>query len=310
AMDLTELESFVAVCRAGSFTEAARQRQLSQPGVSRHVQRLEQDLGVRLFEREHHSLSLTPGGVKLLAYAEETLARHRHFLQAIQDRHEALAGELRIAASSTPGECLLPTLLASFTGAYPDVRPQLFIADSSAVIEEVAQRQWELGFVGVDISRRNLTYDVIGQDEVILVVPRGHAFAGRGQIAAMELEGQPMIEREGGSGTLRAFKTALAQSGTPAPRYRTVMVLNSAHAILSAVHNGLGLGVVSSLEFEQHGFERVHKVRIADLPLKRDLYMVRTKTRPLSPAATAFAAWVLQTTQGRPQALPPIIGEG
>ena len=307
-MDIDELESFAAVCRSGSFTQAARLRRLTQPGVSRHVQRLEQELGVRLFERGGRALTLTPAGSKLLGYAEEALARQRQFIGSIKTDGERLAGDLRIAASTTPGECLLPGLLAEFTEHHPEVRSRLFIADSAAVMEELSQQQWDLGFVGVQAGTSSLRYDVIGRDEIILAVPREHPFAARGQIATGELASQPLIEREGGSGTLRAFRKALSAAGIPLPRYRTVMVLNSAHGILSAVHSGLGLGLVSSLEFEQHGFGRVHRVRFNDVSLERDLYMVRLRTRPLSQPAAAFAAYVLSKV--RTDASPPVTGVG
>ena len=299
-MDIDELASFVAVCRMGSFTKAAADRGLTQPGVSRHVQRLERQLSTQLFDRGHGPPSITEAGSRLLTYAEDALARHDRFVQSMHTVAAPLAGELRIAASTTPGECLLPTLLAEFTVEHPAVTPQLFVADSAEVISELRGRQWELGFVGVRLPARNLQFDVIGEDEVVLVVPEGHALAGRATISLSELVGQPFIEREGGSGTLRAFRAALGRAGIPVPRYHVVMVLNSNHAILSAVHSGLGLGLVSSLEFEQHGFAHVHQARVADLPLRRQLYMVRPRSRPLPAVASAFASWVLKRWDGRP----------
>ncbi|MEX2599234.1 MAG: LysR family transcriptional regulator [Dehalococcoidia bacterium] len=291
-MDMAELETFVAVCRMGSFTAAARERRMTQPGVSRHIQRLEHALGVRLMERGARGIAITTEGQRLLEYAEEALARQQAFLDLLH-RKSALEGELRVAASSAPGEFLLPPLLAEFTRLHPGVRPQVFISDSSEVTEEVAQHRWDLGFVGMQGSARSLRYDVVGHDEVVLAAPATHPLAARGEVRIADLEGQAVIEREAGSGTFRSFKRALAQAGLRVS-YRPVMVLNSTHAILTAVGNGLGIGIVSSLEFGGREPERVRMLRIVDLPVRRTLYIVRSRHRPLPPVAAGFAEWVLE----------------
>ncbi len=293
-MDIGALKSFVAVSQAGSFRQAALARGLTQPGVSRHIQRLEGELGVSLLTREHGGATLTAAGEQLMAYATEALDRHDRLVESLTKAGRAgLQGDLRIAASTTPGEALLPQLLSEFTEVHPAVRPEVFVADSTAVAEEVREGKWDVGFVGAKGRGRGLKYDVVAEDELMLAVPERHPFAGRLEISLTELDSLPFIEREGGSGTLRAFRSALTAANLPYPHYRTVMVLNSTHAILVAVHNGFGFGIVSSLAFEDHSFSHVYRARISDLPLHREIYLVRNARRPGTSVGQAFAEWVL-----------------
>ena len=299
-MDISTLRSFVAVAHSGSFRQAAATRGLTQPGVSRHVQRLESELGVALFDREPTGAVLTPAGEQLLAYAADAVERHDRVIGALTKASRAdIKGELRIAASTTPGEALLPELLSEFTELHPRVRPEVFVADSAVVADEVRDAKWDVGFVGARGRGRGLTYDVVAEDELMLAVPERHPFAGRLEIALAELDGVPFIEREGGSGTLRAFRSALTAANLPYPRYRVVMVLNSTHAILVAVHNGFGFGIVSSLALEDHAFSHVYRAHISDLTLRREIYMVRNGRRPGSPVGQAFAEWVLARRAGQ-----------
>lgn len=290
-MDLAQLESFVALGRHGSFTRAAEELHLTQPAVSRHVQKLERELGRALLARRRGAIALTPAGERFLEYAREAVDRHRRMLSDL-GRRAALAGELRIAASTTPGEFLVPGLVASFTARHPDVRPQVFIADSAEVVEELRARRSDVGFVGIELPGRDLRYHVVAGDEVVLAVPAGHPFAERGEVPLEELAGQLFLEREGGSGTLLTFRTALAERGLAPPAYRVAMVLSNTQAIISAVQNGYGIGLVSSLALRVRETERVAAVRLAGLPLRRSLFLVLEKGRPLPPAAAGFAAWV------------------
>ena len=291
-MNMAQLQGFLAVARHRSFTRAGGEMRLSQPGISRQMQRLEQEVGITLLERHGGSLALTPAGERFRAYAEETLARHRQLLSQLQERPAAMAGELRIVASTTPGEFLVPELVTDFTALYPEVRPQVFIADSTQVVAELREKNWDVGFVGARLPGRGLLYNLVAEDEVVLAVPVGHPFAARKQVRLEELEGQPFLEREGGSGTLRSVRTALAGKGKALPGYRVEMVLSSIQAILLAVERGYGMGWVSSLALGPGWAKHIALVRLTGVSLRRGLYLVQERQRLLPPVAALFADWV------------------
>ena len=289
-MDVTALRSFVAVCRTGSFHEAARERHVSQPGVSRQIKRLEAELGVTLLARGRAGVTPTAAGSRLLAHAVDAIAAHDRILESLARDDAAVEGELRIAASTTPGEYILPRLLSDFTELYPDVRPRVDVTDSAEAIAQVEEGRADLGFTGMGAPRSGLASTVIAEDELVLAVPGRHPFAGRPWVDVSELRGLPFIEREAGSGAWTGFRRALEQAGVGSPGFRTVMVVNSSHATLAAVNSGFGFSIVSSFAVREHEFEQVYPARIAGLDARRSLYMIRRESCS-SPTALAFADW-------------------
>ena len=291
-MDVSALRSFVAVCRTGSFQEAARERHVSQPGVSRHIKRLETELGVNLLVRQRKHVVPTAAGSRLFAYAMDSLAAHDRVIESLARDDAAVEGELRIAASTAPGEYLLPGLLSQFTEIYPRVRPRVVVTDSASAIAQVADAHSDLGFIGMRAAHPSLEWTVVAEDELVLAVPGRHPFAGRSSVDVAELKGLPFIEREPGSGTWSGLRRALDIAGIKEPGYTPVMVVNSTHATLAAVNNGFGFSIVSSLAVHEHEFDQVYPARLTGLDTTRSLYMVRLASLD-SPVAQAFGGWVL-----------------
>jgi DNA-binding transcriptional LysR family regulator len=289
----SELEAFLRVAARGSFTAAARELGLTQPGLSRQMQKLERRLEVSLFVRTHAGVTLTPAGERFRAYAADLLARHRQLLDELRGTEAGPAGPLHVAASTTPGEFLVPRLVAEFTGRHPDVRPTVFIADSEEVTSELLERRWDLGFVGARIKRDGLRYDPVAEDEVVLAVPAHHPLARAAKVTLGALAGQRFVDREGGSGTLLSVRRALAGRGLQLPPHRVSMTLSTTQAIVSAVRAGYGIGFVSSMALADRSDSRVVGVRLAGIPLRRTLYMVREQRRVLGPVARRFAEFVL-----------------
>jgi DNA-binding transcriptional LysR family regulator len=265
---------------------------MTQPGVTRQIQRLEQELRVTLFDRRRAGLELTRGGERLLRYAEETLGGHERLLSDLRKATGELTGELKIAASTTPGEFLVPELLNRFTSLYPNVSPRVFISDSAQVVEEVRERRWDVGFVGAKKPGRGLRYDVIYDDEIVLAVPPTHPFAKRSEIDVREIEGHAFVSREPGSGTRQSVNSLLARQKVTLPEHKIVMVLNSAHGVLSAVERGYGVGWISTLSLKEYDPGRIGVVRLKGLPLRRPLYLVQERDYQLPPVASVFVEWV------------------
>lgn len=297
-VDLHQLQSFLAVAEHQSFTLAARALSLSQAGVSRQIQRLERELGAPLFIRGRDGVKLTEAGERYRAFAEELLSRHTQLLEEIRGTG-AIRGELRIAASTTPAEFLVARLIADFTALHPQVQAIVFTADSRRVVEEVWEGARDIGFVGARFERKGLHFDPIAEDEIVLAVPAHHPFAARGEIPLEALEGQRLIEREDGSGTMASVRRALAARGLSLPPYHTVMTLTTTQAIVSAVRAGYGLGFISSLAIGDGAPGGPVPVRLAGVPLRRMLYLVRDKRRQPPPAGRRFVEFVLERFAAR-----------
>ncbi len=288
------LDAFLAVADLASVTAAASRLGLTQPGLSRQIQKLEQEIGVLLFTRSRGGLRLTPAGERYRAYAEDVLDRHRQLIAELRGETARLVGELAIVASTTPGEFLVPRRVAEFTAMHPDVRATVSIVDSRQAIERLVERSCEIAFVGAEVERSGLRFDPIADDEIVLAVPANHALARRSQVPLAALENQRFVEREDGSGTILSVRRTLAERGASLPPYRVAMTLTTTRAIVSAVRAGYGIGFVSSLAVEGIDGHGMAAVRIAGYVLKRSLYLVRDERRVLSQVAQRFADLVLE----------------
>lgn len=294
-MDIVELENFLVVAERGSFTAAARELGISQPGLTRQIQRVERSVGLPLLQRSREGATLTPAGERYRTYASEVIARHREMLAEVQGAEAGLEGELRIAASTTPAEFLAPRLVADFTALYPKVRAIVFTADSQRVVEEVYEGRRDLGLVGARIVHKGLRFDSVGGDEVVLAVPHSHPFSRLSEVPIEALSNQRFVEREDGSGTLLSVRRVLARQGLSLPPYRVAMTLTTTQAIVSAVRSGYGIGFVSSLALADLGPEGPVPVRLSGMPILRQLYLVRDERRPPPLAGRRFAEYVLSS---------------
>jgi len=293
-MDIAQIHTFTTVVRHGTFSAAAQELALSQSGVSRQILKLEHELGVDFFDRSVLPIALTAAGERFRVYAEQMLAQHEELLRSLHGQTMVVSGELRIVASTTPGEFLVPRLVSAFSARYLQVATSVRIQDSAEALSLLREDAYDVGFVGTREERPDLTYEEIAQDEIVVAVPARHQFAKRRSVALDDLNGQPFVLREEGSGTLRSVVQALEAKGQKMPAYRVVMVLSSHEAIVEAVRAGLGLGFVSTLALEGRTRQAVRALRIEGIPLVRPLYLVYSHRSTLSPVSRAFIDFTLE----------------
>jgi DNA-binding transcriptional LysR family regulator len=274
-MNLEHLRTLVTIAEQGSLSAAARARRISQPAVTKQVQRLEAEMGLALLVRgAKRQVELTPAGEQVLAFARETMARFEALERELAALKAVGYGVLALAASTIPGEYLLPGMLAAFRARYPQVEIHMTISDTVDVAARVLAGEADLGVIGSMLQRPGLRLERLASDEVVLVVPPGHPFAGREKVAVEELGGQPLILREEGSGTRRSVETALAAAGVSLPQGDVVLTLGSTQAVLQAVEQGIGSGFVSARAAAQAQADgRLACVRLAGVDLSRSLYL-------------------------------------
>ena len=290
ADQLPYLDTFAEAAERSSFTAAARALDLTQAAVSQRVQALEQALGVPLFERRGGRVLLTEAGRRLHTYARHILDLHREARQEVTGRRAPLAGELSLAASSIPGEHLLPGLLAAFRRKHPHVRVRVDVADTGAVLGQVARGEAHLGLVGGRRDSPHLEYRCFACDTLVLVVPAGHAWARRRRISLDQLCGQPLILREAGSGSRWCLEQALQRAGRAAGDLTVALELGSNEAIKEAVRRGVGLAVLSgrAVAKEARSGGPLHALRVTGLRLDRQMFAVWDRRRALPISARLF----------------------
>lgn len=288
-MRTDDLDALRAAATAGSLTAAAQELGCSQPGLTRRLQRLEVDLGVRLLERSTAGVQPTAAGARVLTFAEEVLDAVEALRGELHGQRAPLHGTVRIVASTTPGDYVVPRFVAGFNERYPSVSVEVLAADSAAVPGTLLEHRADVGFAGRKNPDRRLTHVPVATDEIVLAVPAGHRLADADAVALSALAGERLIWREEGSGTQRTFCDAVAAAGDELPEGSSTLSVGSSQAVVSAVAAGLGIGVVSLRAVTAQRGEVV-AVRVAGMPVVRQLWLVYETERRRPPHLAAFIA--------------------
>ena len=292
-MNLDYLRTYLEIIRLGSFSEVAKKLSLSQPAVSFQIQKLERDLGVRLIDRSRKAIVMTEAGKRLLPFAELVEAERVHLLQDLDQMREEVTGKIVIAASTIPGEVLLPPILGEFKAVHPATGAELEISDSLTVISRVQEGTYEVGFCGIGPEGRELEYFKVAEDKIVLIVFPEHPFAKRGEISLPELEGEPLIFRERTSGTQRTVNSALAEAGLEIDEWSPHLVLGTHQALVAAVEARLGIAFVSNLSIRKSlALGLVKEVAIEGVSPSRNFYCIYRKERLVSRLFQEFIAFV------------------
>jgi LysR family transcriptional regulator, low CO2-responsive transcriptional regulator len=286
---LPNLETFVRAAELSSFTAAARSLGLTQAAVSQRIQALEQVLKRPLFHRQGGHVLLTETGHRLYEYAQRILDLHREALREISGHESPLVGELALAASSVPGEHLLPDLLAVFQQRHPHVQVRATVTDSQQVLQQVEQGQVHLGLVGGKSESPNLEFRAFATDTLALIVPAKHPWSDKKRVSLAQLAGQPLIVREPGSGSRSCFEQALAAADKSPRDLQITLVLGSNEAIKEAVQRGMGAAVLSTrtIQKELHTGDII-ALQINGLDLTREMFVTWDRRRVLPIPARLF----------------------
>jgi len=236
---LDELKTFINVVEYKNFTKASQHLNLSQPSVSTHIKNLESYYGVTLINRsiKHKSIAITENGYKLYNRAKEIL----HILDTtyieVRNVSDLIKRTIKIGASLTIGEYILPTFLGIFYKKYPNIEVKLLIDNTTVIAENVKDLTLDIGFIEGISYNPNLNQGYLSEDKMVLAVPYNSKFNFD------SLQNQNWIAREEGSGT-RDYLNIFFNSNKIVPK--NLMVLGSNYAVKEAVRNGLGITLISN----------------------------------------------------------------
>ncbi|MEU6091078.1 LysR family transcriptional regulator [Streptomyces sp. NPDC047085] len=279
--DLGALELLLAVARLGSLGAAAREVGITQPAASSRIRSMERQLGVALVDRSPRGSRLTDAGALVTDWARRVVEAAQAFdagAQALRDRRDS---RLRVAASMTIAEYLLPGWLLALRAERPDTAVSLLAGNSAKVAELLLADEADLGFVEGLTVPAGLDSAVIAHDRLIVVTAPAHPWARRRRpLTADELATTPLILRERGSGTRQVLDRALGGLARP------LIELSSTTAVKASAVSGAGPSVLSELAVgEELAMRRLVSIPVEGVSLRRDLRAVwPTGHRPTGPA--------------------------
>jgi DNA-binding transcriptional LysR family regulator len=289
-MDTRQLAAFCEVMERKSFSHAAERLGVTQPAVSLQVRSLEKRLGTKLLDRSGRRVEPTEAGQRLYRLAQRMLTLEDQLLEEVSsaDAVGVLRGELALGASTGPGGTVVPVLLGEFQREHPELSVALSISDTNRVIEQVAERELELGIVGASPRHRGVVFEPFFRDEVILVVPPGHHFAGK-EISLEDLRGEPLILMQEGAGVRQVIEHELRNGPVRLRDLDVHLELGLQESVKSAVAAGFGVTFISRSGVEAElSAGTIASARVKGLEPAREISLVRPAGRSPTRAAEAF----------------------
>lgn len=265
-INLYQLQIFVTVSERGSFSAAAEELKLTQPGVSQHIKLLEQAYKVRLFNRNGPHIDLTEAGHRLLESARQLLQQAEQLDEVFSAELGEIRGKLFMAysKSSTLALFMLPQLLHPFHQKYPGVRYNFVQIGEEEAINRLLDREAHFALLANPTRHRSLESVRLFADELALVLPPDHPWNGQ-QVGLKELKGLPFLLRMPGSETRRQSELALRLVGLTFNDLQVIAEMDSPEAIILAAQAGLGIGFASRAIVDRFAYK--DKIGVAQILL-------------------------------------------
>ncbi|MGA1845610.1 selenium metabolism-associated LysR family transcriptional regulator [Deferribacter abyssi] len=288
-MDFKQIEAFVFVAKYKSFSRAAEKLLLSQPTVSTHINSLEEELGVKLFERLSKEVLLTEAGEIFYPYAVDMLDLRERAYEAIKEFLHEISGHIRIGSSTILSEFILPTAIKQFKEKHPKTYFTIDVGNSQAIVQRVYDGILDFALVSRKIPKKGLEYTPYLKDNIILAVHKEHPFYTRDSIFLEEILNENFIVRELGSGTRAAVEHALKRKGYDFDSLNVVATVSTTHAVLHSVKRKLGIGFMSEYALKNEiCTNEVIGIPIVDLVVEKDVYLVHSKKKTLRNSVKQF----------------------
>ena len=295
--DLRQLEIFCKVVELESFSKAADAVYLAQASVSERIANLEKMVGVKLLDRLGRRVVPTKAGELLYKHAVLLLDMKRTARLEMEGFLGVKQGEIHMGGSTIPGEYILPKVIGDFKDKHPAISVDLTIADTSEIETRVLEGTLELGVIGSKGSHKNLIYQELWEDELVLAIPAKHRWARKKLVSLADLLDEPFIVRELGSGTLKSMEASLRDPESKAlGSLQVVARFGSSTAVKEGIKAGLGVSILSSRAIDTElktGILRALKVK--GFPMRRSFYLVRGRRRIASPLCQGMIDFLLAT---------------
>ncbi len=273
------LKTFLEVVSAGSFLEAAKRLHVTQATVSNHIASLEKYFGTRLFVRTRDGTYLTEEGKILNKRARQILDFVNLTKKEIINSSEKLRGVVKIAASTIPGEHILPILAGSFKKSYPEVDIEIEIGDTGTSIEKLAEGHIDFAAVGSLMNTNNkFETKVIARERLVIITSVNHELSNKKALELSEVLNYSFVSREPASGTRNEVNKIFNEQNIDPNKLNIVLELGSTGAVITAVSEGIGISIVSSIAAEKaRAAGLVNIIEIKNARNWRDLFLVRQK---------------------------------
>lgn len=270
------LKVFYSVASNLSFTKASKELYISQPAISKHIHELEVQYKTPLFDRAGSRIALTRAGELLLSHTNALLAAYRQLDFEMNLLTDNICGELRLGASTTIAQYVLPPILSSFITKFPDIRASLLNGNSHDIENALREGKITLGLVEGNARQNSLHYTPFMKDELVVVTHTGSKLAHYDELTLEQLCSLPLILRENGSGTLAVLESALGERQIKLSQLNVLIQLGGTQSIKMFLENSDALAIVSVRAVTRELMTGLLKViDVVDFSAERMFYFVQ-----------------------------------
>ncbi len=293
--DLNDLQAFRAVAELGSFRKAAEAVNISQPALSRRIDKLEAALGVRLFERTTRSVTLTTIGRVFAPSAEQLLDDLDVALLGIRDVASSRMGHVTIACVPSVAYYFLPSVISSYRRRFPRIKVKLLDASANEVLGAVISGEADFGVSFIGSQEPEVEFKLLLQDRFVAACRRDHPLARKKRVTWNELYEHEYVSVDKTSGNRLLLDQALA---AVAPRAPSACETRHVTTMLGLVEAGIGVAAVPSMAMPGGNHPILTSVPLVEPVVKRRVGIVRRRGRQLTPAAQEFHRMIAKAKGG------------
>ena len=279
-MNLNQLKIFYYAAKNCNLSVAAQELFITQPAVTKGIQRLQEHYEIKFVDFVGKKLVLTDAGAVLYKIAQKIFELENQAEESIRDFQQRKRGYIRILSSESFGDYYLPQIIIPFNKAYPLIRVSMNILPTEQVVENTVSLNCDLGFISYPIAHKKLILKEVLEDKLVIITPCNHPLGVKKRVTPKDLEGQPFIMHEKGSAPRRAIEEFIRKSGISV---KIPLELSSNRAIKRAVEEGIGIALISrKVANEEIRAKRMHAIHLSHPVMKRKFFMVHHKDKYIS----------------------------
>ncbi len=288
-----KLKLFCSIVQTGSFSKAAEITGLTQPGVSRQIQTLEDVYNARLLNRQGGTVTLTKAGERLYKYAEEINSHFTIINNKLRSLSSSIDKTIRVGSCHTIGNFVLPEVASNFNKQYSDITIDLSIDDVDDILNTLHERKIDLAFVNGNIKNDNLIVKKLFSDELVLIMLKSHKLSANKNISILDIMNEPFIMNSKCASTKMILENYLSNKGLSINNLRTVLKTGTIESAKRAVKNGMGVSIIPRCAVTKDGDNgKTTSASFREGKLTNNYSLIYRKNRDYPPVSSKFIKYI------------------
>lgn len=292
-MEFQQLRYACAVADTGSFSRAAERCQIAQPSLSQQIQKLEEDLGVRLFDRLGRSIRLTEAGRAFLPHARSVLEQIEAARSSVTVQHADVRGSVSVGVIPTIAPYLMPAYAAAFTEKFPEAKMRIVEEMTPVLVEGLRDLSIDLAILALPLRHKDLEIVPLRTEPVFAALPKSHPRAGSESLSLKDLRGEPFVMLRDGH-CFRDLSVAACSSAKIKPNI--AFETGQFSSVLAMVGAGVGISMMPEMALDR-GADCCY-VRLTDARARRSIVLATLRGRSFNRVQKAFREWVTLDAHG------------